>query len=472
MPPMHLSIDLSFTHTEGAWRQPGSWVGYPYYTDPQIWEDVARAAERGMIDMIFFGDGVGIPDTWQGSISGAVEWGVEWPRHDMTPLIPLMARATSHLGFCVTFSPTFMHPYYVARHIASIDHVTGGRVAMNLITSARRSDAANYGFDDLMDSAERYDRTDEFVDVCRGLWSSVERDAIELDRETGRFANPQKVHYLDHDGKYFKVRGPLNMVPCPQYHPLIVQAGSSERGLRSFARNADVVFAVAPTGAAMRQFRASLDEQLRAAGREPDELIVLWYVAPTLAESDAAAAAQVDELIASLPLEVGGIFLSHKSGFDFASLPPRFTVGEAVERIQSANGSIAYLSWLIATKGPEAEISRETLLDLGRTWQVGGHPRLVGGPETIASELERLHAEAGPGVGFMVGVRNFMPRTLLNFVEQVVPILRARGLVRDQYAGRTLRENLGLGGEVGRMGPHPWLEASVPAPQTTAGEAR
>ena len=464
MPALHLAIDLSFTHTEGAWRQPGSWVGYPYYTQPQIWEDVARVIERGKIDMVFFGDGVGVPDTWQGSIDGAVEWGVEWPRHDMSALIPLMARATEHVGFCLTFSPTFMHPYYVARQMASLDHVTRGRMAMNLITSARRSDAANYGFDELMEHAHRYERADEFIDVCRGLWSTVERDAILLDKATGTFADPARVHYLNHRGTYFNVKGPLNMVPCPQYHPLVVQAGSSPRGLESFARNSDVVFAVASDGPGMREQRRQLDAHLRAAGRAPEELIILWYVAPQLAASDAAAQTRVQEIIDSLPAEVGGIFLSHKSGFDFDSLPERFTLREAVERIEAQQGSTAYLTWLIATLGLETEVSKDDLLAIGRSSQAGGQPRLVGGPETIADEMERLHEEAGPGVGFMVGMRNFMPRCVSDFVELVVPILRKRGLVRSAYDGSTLRENLGLAGEPGRLGPQPGRERLDRAP--------
>ena len=315
-----------------------------------------------------------------------------------------------------------------------------------------------------MEHAHRYERADEFIDVCRGLWSTVERDAILLDKATGTFADPARVHYLNHRGTYFNVKGPLNMVPCPQYHPLVVQAGSSPRGLESFARNSDVVFAVASDGPGMREQRRQLDAHLRAAGRAPEELIILWYVAPQLAASDAAAQTRVQEIIDSLPAEVGGIFLSHKSGFDFDSLPERFTLREAVERIEAQQGSTAYLTWLIATLGLETEVSKDDLLAIGRSSQAGGQPRLVGGPETIADEMERLHEEAGPGVGFMVGMRNFMPRCVSDFVELVVPILRKRGLVRSAYDGSTLRENLGLAGEPGRLGPQPGRERLDRAP--------
>ena len=205
----------------------------------------------------------------------------------------------------------------------------------------------------------------------------------------------------------------------------------------------------------MREQRRQIDEHLRAAGRAPEEVIALWYMAPQLAMSDDAAQTRVQEIIDSLPLEVGGIFLSHKSGFDFDSLPERFTLREAVERIEAAQGSTAYLTWLIATLGLETEVSKEDLLAIGRSSQVGGQPRLVGGPETIADEMERLHEEAGPGVGFMVGFRSLMPRGVIDFVELVVPILRKRGLVRSTYEGSTLRENFELAGEPGRLGPQP-----------------
>jgi FMN-dependent oxidoreductase (nitrilotriacetate monooxygenase family) len=406
---------------------------------------VARLAERGCIDMIFFGDGVGIPDTWEDRIDAAVRWGVEWPRHDMSALIPVMARATRHVGFCLTFSPTYMHPYYVARHLASLDHVSGGRVAMNLITSARRPDAANYGFDELMEHDRRYERTDEFVDVVKGLWSSVERDAITLDPETGVFADPAKVHYLDHHGEFFDVRGPLNMVPSPQYHPPLVQAGASARGVESFARNADVVFCSRPDAASMRTFRKELDEQLAAAGREPEEILVLWPIHPLLGDSEEAAQEKHQALVESLPLEVGGVYMSHKSGFDFSTLPETFTLEEASRQIEAQNGSTAYLPRLMPADGPATQLTRESFQELGRRSMFSGRPSLVGTAEMVADNLAELHAEVGPNVGFMITIKNYMPQAATDFVEKVVPLLQRRGVYKTTYGkAKTLRDNFDL----------------------------
>ena len=444
IPTMPLGLDLSFTHTEGAWRNPGSWVGYPYYTQPEIWEDVARVIERGTIDMIFFGDGVGIPDTWQGSIDAAIRWGVEWPRHDMSALIPIMARVTKHVGFCVTFSPTYMHPYYVARHVASLDHVTGGRMAMNLITSARRSDAANYGFDELLSHAERYEIADEFIAVCRGLWSSVERDAIVLDRENGRFADPAKVHYLDHDGPHFKVRGPLNMVPCPQYHPILIQAGASDRGIRSFARNADVLFAVGANAAVMRDLRERLNAELLEVGRQPDEIPILWAVTPTMGESRAVAEARNQAMIDLLPMEVGAIFLSHKSGFDFSTLPMPMPLGKVAAEVESTRGSTAYMQKMLVTEGPEAPVNLEDLAALARDSELSWGPPLVGTHEEVADILTDLHHQTGPNVGFMISIRHYMPQNVTEFIERVIPRLQENGVYKTAYPGSTLRDNYGL----------------------------
>ena len=443
-PRMPLAFDLSFTHTDGAWRNPGSWVGYPYYTQPEIWEDVARTIERGVVDMVFFGDGVGIPDTWQGSIDAAVRLGVQWPRHDMSPLVSIMARATKHVGFCLTYSPTYMHPYYVARHIASLDHVTGGRMAVNLITSARRSDAANYGFDELLAHAERYEIADEFIDVCRGLWSSVDRDAIVLDHESGRFADPGKVHYLDHDGPHFQVRGPLNMVPCPQYHPIIIQAGASDRGIRSFARNADVMFAVSPSAAAMRDLRERLNAALQEVGRQPDEIPILWAATPVMGESREVAEARYQDVIDLIPTEVGAIYLSHKCGFDFSTLPMPMPLGKVMAEVDAAHGSTAYMGKMLATEGPEALISLDDLAALAIDYDLSAGPPMVGTYQEVADILTDLHHQTGPRVGFMISIRHHMPQQVNEVVEQVIPRLQENGVRRTEYRGSTLRDNYSL----------------------------
>ena len=204
---MHLAIDVSWTQVETTWREPGGRVGR-HYPDVGLFEDIARVAERGLIDLIFFGDSTGIPNTWKGSIDDAVRYGVAWPRMDMSPWIVAMSRVTKHVGFGLTYATTFMHPFYVARLLNSLDHITNGRIAFNVITSQRKADAQNYGFDELMEHGQRYDRMDEFMDVCQALWRSVDPDAFEWNRETGPVANPDKVRPINHVGQILQGERP------------------------------------------------------------------------------------------------------------------------------------------------------------------------------------------------------------------------------------------------------------------------
>ena len=227
--------------------------------------------------MIFFGDSTGIPSTWKDSIEDAVSYGVAWPRFEMSPWITAMSRVTSHLGFGLTYASTFMHPFYTARLLNSLDHITNGRIAFNVITSQRRADFANYGYDELVDHNERYERLEEFIDVCHRLWDSVAPDAFIWDRKTGMVADPAKVKAINHDGKFFKVKGPLSVVPSPQVHPVIMQAGGSPRGTRAAAHVADHVFGLTKThsadGAAAQRSRQGAGRRRPRSGEGRNPLV-------------------------------------------------------------------------------------------------------------------------------------------------------------------------------------------------------
>src|SRR5271156_4610169 len=294
---MHLALDVSWTQVEMAWRVPGSWVG-SHYPDIGLFEDIARIAERGLFDMIFFGDGSGIPNTWEGGIDAAVRRGVAWPRLDMSPWITAMSRVTSHLGFGLTYASTFMHPFYVARLLNSLDHITNGRIAFNVITSQRRADAENYGFDQLMEHGTRYDRMEEFVDVCKALWASIDADAFVWDRERGLVADPAKARTINHVGRFFKVKGPLSVPPSPQVRPVLIQAGGSPRGIKTAARFVDHVFGAGKAVALMAEQRRDLDAALRAEGRDPEAVGILWATKLIVGETAAEAEALRERLIA------------------------------------------------------------------------------------------------------------------------------------------------------------------------------
>jgi len=439
---IHLAFDISYTHLDGRWRMPGSWTGRTY-PDLDVYEDIARISERGMIDMLFFGDGTGIPDTWNGSRDEAVRWGIGWPRHDMSPVITAMSRVTRHIGFGLTYASTFMHPFYVARLFNSLDHVTNGRIAFNVIASSRNADAANYGFDELMEHGQRYDRMEEFIDVCRALWDSAAPDAFSWDRETGVVADPAKVHAINHVGKFFKVRGPLNCMPSPQIYPVLIQAGSSPRGIKASAYISDHVFARWPPAAQKAQHRAVLDNELVAAGRDPSKVGVLWGVGLIVAETEHEAKARREQLLTMIPRAAVGPYLSHNAGYDFSTLPRRFSLTELNQRIIAKNASpVGFVYKLAQSMGEGAEIDRDDFFEHGLRTATNYDRTYAGTAASLADMLEEHFEAGGSRGGFMIVHPQAVPRDLLNVVDLLVPELQRRGRFRRSYEGRTLRENL------------------------------
>jgi FMN-dependent oxidoreductase (nitrilotriacetate monooxygenase family) len=439
---MHLAFDLSYIHMDGRWRMPGAWPRRTY-PDVAAFEDIARIAERGLLDMLFSGDGTGVPSTWQKSRDAAVRWGVSWPRQDLAPLSVAMARVTRHLGFGITYSTTFMHPYYLARLFNSLDHVTGGRIAFNVITSTRRSDYANYGYDELVDHDERYERMEEFIDLCRVLWDSVEPDAMLWDRETGQVGDPGKVHDVEHRGRFFKVSGPLNSPPSPQGRPVLLQAGSSPRGIRACAYVADMAFAPdMPLQLQIAQ-RKSLDEAVAALGRDPQSMGIVWQQPCVVAETEREAVARRELLLTAIPAEGVGVYLSHNSGYDFSTLPQRFTLGELHREIIASQASPGgFMREMVTRLGADTEITREEFFDHGRRFATSYTRTVAGTASQVADCLEEVFEATGSRGGFMLGHVVSMPGDLAAIVDLLVPELQRRGRFRREYKGSTLRENL------------------------------
>lgn len=439
---MHLAFDLSYIHMDGRWRMPGAWQGVTY-PDVGMFERIARTAERGLFDMLFSGDGTGVPSTWQGSRDAAVRWGISWPRQDLAPLAVAMSRVTSHLGFGVTYSTTFMHPYYLARLFNSLDHVTGGRIAFNVITSTRRSDYANYGYDSIIDHGDRYDRMEEFIDVCRMLWDSVESDAMLWQHATGQVGDPAKVHDVDHRGRFFKVRGPLNTPPSPQGRPVLLQAGGSPRGIRACAYVADMAFgADMPLKLQIAQRRA-LDEAVAALGRDPETMGIVWQQPTVVAETEHEAIAQKERLLTAIPLEGAGVYLSHNAGYDFSTLPERFTLGELHREIVASQASpVGFVRELIEEHGADAEMTRKEFFEHGMRFATGYARTVAGTAAQVSDYMEEAFEATGSRGGFMLGHVVSMPGDLEAIVDLLVPELQRRGRFRTEYAGRTLRENL------------------------------
>ena len=439
---MHLAFNLSYTHMNGRWHLPGAWDNR-VFPDVTLYEDVARLAEKGKLDMLFSGDGTGVPDTWDGSRDAAVTWGIMYPRVDMNPVMMAAARVTNHIGLGLTYSSTFMHPYYMARLMNSMDHMTNGRVAMNLVTSTRRSDAANFGFDELMEHGSRYDRMEEFVAICHKLWDATEPDAMVWDRATGRVGDPSKVHDMNHVGRFFKVQGPLNTPPSPQGRPLIVQAGGSPRGIRTSAAVADHVFGADMALAQQVKQRVALDEALVAAGRDPETVGVLWQTPLAIRETRREAEAHKALQLTTLPPEAIGVYLSYHAGYDFSTLPTSFTLGELRDAIAATNASpIGLVSKMAMRLGADTQITRAEFFEQGALEATGYENTVAGTPTQIADHLEEAFEATGCRGGFMLGQAIAVMSDLHAVVELLVPELQRRGRFRRDYTGRTLRENL------------------------------
>ncbi len=441
-PRMHLGFDFSYCHMGGRWRMPGAWPGKTF-PDVTMYEEVARIAERGCLDIIFSGDGTGVPDTWRGSRDAAIEWGMNWPRQDLNPIMVAMSRATKHIGFGLTYSSTFMHPYYTARLMNSLDHVTGGRIAMNLVTSTRPADAANFGFDELMEHASRYDRMEEFVEVCRKLWDSAEPDAMLWDHVSGRVGDPAKVHGVSHAGRFFKVHGPLNTPPSPQGRPVLIQAGGSPRGIRASASFVDHAFGADMALALQIQQRAALDEALVAQGRDPSTVGILWQTPIVVAATEREANAQRDRLLTAVPPEAVGAYLSYNAAYDFSTLPARFTLRDLHAEIIASNASpVGFVRDLSVRLGADAEITREEFFHHGLRNATGWDNTIAGDAVQMADRLEERFEATGSRGGFMLGHIVSLPDDLVAIADLLVPELQRRGRFRTEYHGRTLRENL------------------------------
>jgi FMN-dependent oxidoreductase (nitrilotriacetate monooxygenase family) len=410
-------------------------VGYRFY-GPEFYQDVARIASRGKLDMIFFGDAAETPENHGGDYRAAVEMGFRWPKHDMSTMIPLMAQASYGLGFGLTVNTTYQHPFHVARLMSSLDWVTGGRMAWNAVTGAYKNEAMNWGFDGLPDTAERYRKSREHMEVVTGLWDTIEPDVLVLDREARRFGDAGKVHLLNHEGEFYNVRGPLPALPSPQGRPIIVQAGQSPDGMDLAATFADMQFTVRTSLPDIRKHRQTLDERLIAHGRSPRDLGCWWVVHYVVGESKNDAYRKRREIMDDLGSEFGLMMLSAQFGLDFSAVHPDATLSEVAVEVQKQKGHFGSFVDIVNSQDVNMTIGEYAIQ------RVVSEPLVIGSPKDIADQLEERHEAGDANGGFMLVPNYEMPGELSEFVDLVVPELQRRGLFKREYAGSTLRENL------------------------------
>jgi FMN-dependent oxidoreductase (nitrilotriacetate monooxygenase family) len=357
-------------------------------------------------------------------------------------LLSALAAVTEHVGLVATASTSFNEPYHIARKFASLDHISGGRAGWNLVTSSNEHEAKNFNRDKHFEHAERYERAIEFAEVVEGLWDSWEDDAFLRDKDQGRFFDPERRHVLDHKGRFFQVRGPLNVARSPQGHPVVVQAGSSEAGRDLAARTAEVIFTAQQTLEDAIDFYSDVKGRLAQYGRHPDDLKIMPGVFPIVGRSESEAREKFEQLQALIDPKVGLALVSGLTGgFDLSGYPLDGPIPELPETNASKSRQLLTL-----------ELARRENLTIRQLYLrvagARGHWQLVGTPAQIVDQLEERFVKGGAdGYNVMPPV---LPAGLDDFVELVIPELRRRGLFRSEYEGRTLRDNLGLRRPVNR----------------------
>jgi len=430
---MHLGAFLiagPCAHSHALWRHPEGEMGF---LDPRYYERIATTLERGLFDFAFFADRLAMSSTYGGDHEAGARYGdQDSTRLDPMLVTALMAAVTRHLGLAATRSTTYFPPYQIARAFATLDHLSGGRAGWNVVTSVNESEARNHGLEAHAGHDARYDSADEFMDVVFRLWDSWDRDALVLDRQSGLFADPARIHPLRHRGANLRCEGPLNVPRSPQGRPVIIQAGASSRGKDFAARWAEVVFALQPTTSGMQRFYADVKAAVEKAGRPADHCRIVAAVMPFVGASRSEAEDKLaahNELVQPL---VGLSTMSSHMNFDFARLPIDAPLGDV--EVQGMQGMLA----AVRTLDPTGEL---TLGEIGRRYGRSVLvPQVAGTAEDVADRLEawfRDHAADG----FMISPA-YLPGGFDDFIRGVVPELQRRSLYRHYYTGRTLREHL------------------------------
>jgi N-acetyl-S-(2-succino)cysteine monooxygenase len=433
---MHMGVFVLGTgnHTAG-WRYEGAAASH---IELPVIQEIAGIAERGKFDLLFISDAMVMDPTDHPSFMCRLE---------PTTLISVLSAVTTHIGLGATVSTSFSEPFNVARIFASIDHISGGRAGWNVVTSSNPKAALNFNQDEHPEHELRYERANEFVDVVRGLWDCWDDGAIVADKRTGRFIDASKVHALEHKGRFFRVKGPVNISRCPQGHPVIIQAGGSASGLELAARTADVVFSVVQDLDAATIAYADLKGRMTKYGRSPDELAVLPGVMPIIGASVAEARETLSKLQSWLTPTNAATLVASRIGYDVSGYP----MDGPVPPPPPSEGSQTFSHVLYET----ARREKMTLRDLyNLTAAARGHWVVCGTPQSIADTLEEWFAgKAADGFNILPP---YFPGAFADFVDLVVPELQRRGLFRRDYHGMTLRDHLGL------------TRVSNPAPQRRA----
>jgi FMN-dependent oxidoreductase (nitrilotriacetate monooxygenase family) len=428
--PFHLAWFLSQGYGPKTWR--GKWPGSDVHRwmMPDLFVDLAQGMDRACFDYMIIEDSSNLPYTYQGSHDTYLQYAASTPKLDPAVLVPHLAMATRHVGLVPTLSVSEYPPYLLARLVNSLDHVTEGRIGWNCVTGSNDGGAQNYGNDRHRPHDERYDVADEFCEVVTKLWEAWEPDAVVLDREKPMFADGSKVHAINHEGKYFKCRGPINAPRSPQGRVPICQAGGSPRGQRFASRWADTIITEGGGSAAsMKAYRDKVRADAAAIGRDPDSIKVLFLAHPIIdVTMEAARERQRLEQAAALEhMDMQLSSMSRLTGIDFSKLP----FDEPLPDTLTTNGHQSALAKWIG-KTPRSLVT---------TWATKAGIDYTGTADHVAGMMQDIMEEVG-GDGFLIFNGYFDRRYVMEVCDGLVPALQRRGLVRKAYAHKHFRDNL------------------------------
>lgn len=414
-------------HMIMSWVYPEDKMDAGRWYDVEYWASVARTLERGKFDMLFFADG------WAGGVNTpSIKYAIQFPTQDPTVLVPYLSAVAPKLSYAITMSTTFYEPYMLARKMGTLDHITKGRIGWNIVCSISSGEAKNFGMEELPPHDLRYERADEFMEVCHKLWSSWEPSALLMDMERKLFADPKKIHKINHAGKWFKCQGPLTVLRSPQGHPYLFQAGASERGRQFAAEHAECVFAVGSGVKQMRTFEEDMKTRFDRSGRDPDKLRIIWSAQPIVADSESEARGRLKEIRARIPLEASLALMSGHFNIDLN----RFDIDTPVNQLKDLviTGTKGMFEAYTMTK-PDI-----TLREIAGTYLSGSDDNpMAGTPSQIADHMVYL-LEEGSGHGFQITPSYYAPHYYRDIVNDLIPVLVDRGVFRSEYEHRSLRD--------------------------------
>ena len=417
-------------HHIAAWLHPDAQIDAG--TNFAHYVSMTQAAERAKFDLVFLADAVATRD---GNLEALSRWPQYMAFFDPLTLLPGLAAVTEHIGLAATATTSYNEPYHIARKFASLDHMSGGRAGWNVVTSANASEAYNFGRDSHYGHSDRYDRAQEFVEVAKGLWDSWDDDALVRDRKSKRYFDPEKLHFLNHKGKHFNVRGPLNVPRSPQGYPVIIQASASETGKDLAAEIAEMIFTPLHELEQGQRLYKELKERAAKYGRGRDDLVVMPGLNAVVGTSEKDAQEKIAYLQTLIHPAVGKELLSNAlGGIDLSDYDVDEPLPEHVlsEEDRKSHPRYAYLF--------------KDKLTIKQMYQKYGAARgqrtVAGTPSQIADQMEKWFLNRAVD-GYLIQPP-VLPKGLDEFIELVIPELQNRGLFRTEYEGKTLRENLGL----------------------------